>query len=148
MKKEKPHAEEPTRLQAVKAMYCLYIATDADVALSVQTAVETEFKRLEAEIEYLKKVRGMQPIHTDKHGTVRFKPNPLVRYLLDAGGINLNDIAIYAAETNVSEEHQMQLAQLIGYSVSGYGGLSYVTEESNDLAWVEAERVASQREKK
>jgi len=64
-----------------------------------------------------------QPVHTDEHGVIRFVKNTIVRRLLDEGGIDLNDIARWADVTNA--EHQ-QFAQLIGYSVSGYGDLSYV----------------------
>ena len=72
----------------------------------------------------------MQPIEIDDRGCPRFKANAIVRYLLDEGGIDLNQIAI----KNFSAEDQMQLAQLIGYSVGGYGELDYVTDESYDEA--------------
>ena len=35
----------------------------------------------------------MQPIEMDSDGTPRFKANEIVRYLLDNGGIDLNQIA-------------------------------------------------------
>ncbi len=59
------------------------------------------------------------------HGVVRFKVNAIVRYLLDAhpGGLNMLGTLIAA------DEDRRQLAQLIGYSVSGYGDLPYVDEE-------------------
>lgn len=71
----------------------------------------------------------MQPLVIDAHGTLRFKENPIVRTLLDYAtehGYGLNEIALEQFDT----EDQMQLAQLIGYSLSGYGTLSYVTDES------------------
>ena len=54
----------------------------------------------------------IQPIITDEHGVTRFKENAIVRYLLDRGGINLNDLAILS----FSQDDQEQFAQLIGYS--------------------------------
>ncbi|MCG5044305.1 hypothetical protein LZP96_09665 [Enterobacteriaceae bacterium 155047] len=75
----------------------------------------------------------MQPLVIDSHGTLRFKENPIVRTLLDYAtehGYGLNEIA----REEFDAEDQMQLAQLIGYSLSGYGTLSYVTDESYDRA--------------
>ncbi|RWS52723.1 hypothetical protein DN586_22335 [Enterobacter cloacae] len=75
----------------------------------------------------------MQPLVIDSHGTLRFKENPIVRKLLDYAtehGYGLNEIA---REEFDAEDH-MQLAQLIGYSLSGYGTLSYVTDESYEHA--------------
>lgn len=63
----------------------------------------------------------MQKIHKDEHGTPRFVANPIVRFLLDAGPFDLNQLAVM----NFSEADHRQLAQLIGYSTSGYGDLSY-----------------------
>lgn len=65
----------------------------------------------------------MQPLVVDDSGVVRFKANLLVRYLLDAGPFNLNDLALLHG---IPAEDWEQLAQLIGYSVSGFGELSYV----------------------
>ena len=72
----------------------------------------------------------IQPIYTDKHGTYRFKPNKIVQYLLDNGGLDLNDIAVAPFE---NEEHE-QFAQLIGYSLSGFGSLSYTSDETYNTA--------------
>lgn len=75
----------------------------------------------------------MQPLVIDHLGTLRFKENPIVRSLLDYAserGYDLNEIA--CAQFDAGE--QMQLAQLIGYSLSGYGTLSYVTDESYNRA--------------
>ena len=66
-------------------------------------------------------------------GVHRFKVNAIVRDLLDFAsprGMSLNEIAMH----KYSAEDRRQFAQLIGYSVSGYGELSYV----NDEAWAEA----------
>jgi hypothetical protein len=62
----------------------------------------------------------------DEHGVVRFKPNKIVQHLLDNGGIDLNKIAIL----QFPKEDEIQFAQLIGYSLSGFGDLSYVDDET------------------
>ena len=67
-----------------------------------------------------------QPIHIDKRGVARFKANPLVRYLLNEGPFDMNHLALLP---NISDEEQSQFAQLIGYSVSGFGDLSYALPE-------------------
>ncbi|EHN8852274.1 hypothetical protein KY275_16880 [Enterobacter hormaechei] len=75
----------------------------------------------------------MQPLVIDAHGRLRFKENQIVRTLLDYAtehGYGLNEIA----REEFDAEDQMQLAQLIGYSLSGYGTLSYVTDESYERA--------------
>lgn len=66
-----------------------------------------------------------QPIVVDKHGTHRFKENGIVRALLETGTLDLNKIAIM----NFSQEDRVQFAQLIGYSLSGVGDLSYVSSK-------------------
>ena len=69
----------------------------------------------------------MQPVYLDERGVARFKPNRLVRYLLDNGGLDMNDLAIAAATHGIFDEDQSQFAQLIGYSVSGFGDLDYAS---------------------
>jgi hypothetical protein len=72
----------------------------------------------------------MQPIQFDARGVVRFRANAIVRWMLDMGGMgakfDLNAIAV----GNFSREDAMQLAQLLGYSVSGYGDLPYASKKS------------------
>lgn len=75
----------------------------------------------------------MQPFHRDRHGVTRFRSNAIVRHLLDFAtpkGCSLNELACLP----FSKEDRQQFAQLIGYSLSGYGELPYVT----DAAWREA----------
>lgn len=72
----------------------------------------------------------IQPLAKDEHGTLRFKKNHIVEYLLDNGGIDLNDIA----RKDFSREDREQFAQLIGYSLSGYGELGYVSDHTYDTA--------------
>lgn len=66
-------------------------------------------------------VMPLQPIRNN-----RFVPNRIVEKLLEVAPIDLNDIA---AMDFTNEEHE-QLAQLIGYSVSGFQSLSYVSSET------------------
>ena len=73
----------------------------------------------------------MQPIEIDEDGIARFVANRIVRWLLDAGPFDLNQIALLPGITR--EEHE-QFAQLIGYSLSGFGDLNYVSDEAYKLA--------------
>ncbi len=75
----------------------------------------------------------MQPIEMDSGGIIRFKGNGIVRYLLDAGPFDMNQIAVLP---NITREEASQFAQLIGYSVSGYGDLSYAVrvEEADAIS--------------
>lgn len=94
----------------------------------------------------------MQPIYKDDHGVVRFKPNKIVRFMLDHGvtlvdgvwnrrwgenGLSLNILA----QMDFSQEDWEQFYQLIGYSVSGYGDLSGVSDESYNTAALECKRL-------
>jgi len=72
----------------------------------------------------------IQPLALDEHGVLRFKSNAIVRYLLDNGGIDMNDLA----RQGFSQEDSEQFAQLIGYSLSGFGDLSYVSDATYDAA--------------
>lgn len=82
----------------------------------------------------------LQPLVEDSPGVFRFKANMIVQYLVENGGIDLNKIAAMP----FSREDRVQLAQLIGYSLSGFGELSYVDDEDYEVAaetvhsgWVE-----------
>jgi len=81
----------------------------------------------------------MQPIEKDIGGTPRFVRNRVVDYLLTHGNIDMNRLAQVSEAEGFTDEDRMQFAQLIGYSVSGYGDLSYVTEAS----CTEADRIAA-----
>lgn len=72
----------------------------------------------------------VQPLFKDEHGTLRFKQNAIVRFLLDAGPFDLDMLA----KMPFSAEDWEQLAQLIGYSLSGFGELPYVTDATYDRA--------------
>jgi len=70
----------------------------------------------------------MQDIEKDTNGVIRFRRNDIVRALLDTGKLNMNDLALLP----FSDEDRRQFAQLIGYSISGYCDLSYVSEADAD----------------
>lgn len=72
----------------------------------------------------------IQPLVTDGSGVLRFKENAVVRHLLDNGKIDLNDLACL----EFPQDDREQFAQLIGYSLSGYGDLSYVSNGTYDAA--------------
>ena len=81
----------------------------------------------------------MQPIYLDKSvgnesGVIRFQSNGIIRYLCDTGKIDLNALALIPFD----DDDRMQLAQLLGYSVSGFGDLDYASDEIVD----EADRLA------
>lgn len=71
-----------------------------------------------------------QPTYTDEHGVERFVENEIVRWLLDNGRLDMNDIA---RQRHFSDEDRRQFAQLIGYSVSGYYDLSYAEDDPDDV---------------
>ena len=68
----------------------------------------------------------MQPIIIDEAGTARFHRNEIVRFLLDAGPYDMNKLT----GMPFSREDWEQFAQLIGYSVSGFGELPYASNEA------------------
>ena len=75
----------------------------------------------------------MQPVYTDGAGVTRFRENGIVRWLLDWStprGMGLNELA----RMRFSDDERAQFAQLIGYSLSGYGELSYVSNEAFEAA--------------
>lgn len=78
----------------------------------------------------------VQPLELDEYGTLRFKENSIVTYLLDNGGISMNDLA----KKSFCEEDREQFAQLIGYSFHGFSTLSYASEEVCKSALEEYEK--------
>jgi hypothetical protein len=69
----------------------------------------------------------LQPLETDQQGRLRFKRNAIVDHL--ARG-KLNDLAMM----DFPQEDWEQLAQLIGYSLAGFGTLSYVSDATYNAA--------------
>ena len=78
----------------------------------------------------------IQPLAKDEQGVLRFKANVLINALLDHGqatGFGLNELARKFYTPEHADDWQ-QLAQLIGYSLSGYGELSYVSDDAYGAA--------------
>ena len=80
----------------------------------------------------------MQPVVIAEDGCHRFKENKIVTYLLDNGGVDLNQLAVIG----FSNEDREQFAQLIGYSVSGTSTLEYVSDETYYNAMAQSEKLA------
>lgn len=78
----------------------------------------------------------MQPLEVDNEGVIRFKRNAIIDRLFNERIISLNTIAMW----DVPTEDREQFWQLLGYSVSGYGDLSFVRkktiQEADEKAWV------------
>ncbi len=79
----------------------------------------------------------MQPVQFGRDGVVRFKKNKIVVLLLDKGPFDMNRLAMLS----FSNEDREQFAQLIGYSVSGFGDLSYVSADAINEADEKAEEL-------
>jgi hypothetical protein len=79
----------------------------------------------------------MQPLVRDADGVARFKQNAIVRFLLDAGPFDLNQIALMP----FSDEDREHFAQLIGYSLDGFGELSYVSDEAYEQAAAQSDEL-------
>lgn len=80
----------------------------------------------------------MQPFIKDAHGRTRFKANAIVDKLYEFAkqhGYGMNEIAC----DEFSNDDRMQFAQLIGYSLGGYGELSYVTDDAYKAAQMAAD---------
>lgn len=71
----------------------------------------------------------IQPMMTDVNGVVRFQPNRLVVHLLEDGPFDMNHLAVWCRTRGIPDEERAQFAQLIGYSVSGFGELPYVDDD-------------------
>ncbi len=101
----------------------------------------------------------MQPVYKDDNNEVRFRENAIIRYIVDhaadvvhpgaprvdpetgrpyhQGRLDLTKIATLP----FPQEDREQFAQLMGYSISGYHELDYVSDESCAEASVRAEQV-------
>jgi hypothetical protein len=75
----------------------------------------------------------------------RFKENKIVRFLLDAGPFDLNQLALM----NFSLEDMIQFYQQIGYSTSGFGDIFHekapdVVEEVDKLSDVLTKKITKE----
>ena len=79
------------------------------------------------------KAQPIQPLETDSNGTVRFRENAIVKWFLEEGrkyGLDMNAIACLP----FPREDRVQFAQLIGYSLGGFGELPYVKNQDYEAA--------------
>lgn len=79
----------------------------------------------------------IQPIHEG-----RFVPNRIVELLLETSTHDLNTIAC----GNFTDQERIQFAQLIGYSVSGFGTLSYVDDDTYNAVELIADQEITQEQ--
>lgn len=93
--------------------------------------IEYEYETEVVGVKRYKNAHPVQPVEWDGSGVIRFKGNALVKYLLDNGPFDLNDLAVLP---DISGADWEQFAQLIEYSVSGFGGLSYASTDTTDKA--------------
>ena len=80
----------------------------------------------------------IQPLGHDGGGVLRFKENKIVRHLLGVAsrhGVDMSELAIL----DFTQEDREQFAQLIGYSLDGFGELPYVRNETYEAAALMAE---------
>lgn len=104
----------------------LYFIEEID-KLRTDLAAANEKLRVAEERPYKHPMQSARP---DDRGTLRFVANPIVQNLLDYAsdrGRNLNDLAARSDEFGFEYNDWRQFAQLIGYSVSGFFELSYVS---------------------
>lgn len=92
------------------------------------------------QIKYAHVKHPTQPLHFDEkpeRGTCnppRFKQNKIVRTLLDTGKLSISDVVSLYDNGLVSQEDLEQLYQLIGYDLSGFCELSFISDEAKDAA--------------
>lgn len=92
----------------------------------------------------------MQEVIIADDGLARFKKNAIVAYLLDAGRFTMNDLAKMPGASGIyggafPREDWEQFAQLIGYSVRGFGELSYASDEMYDRALQAGQKLRDER---
>lgn len=79
---------------------------------------------------------------------VRFKGNAIIRWMLKQGEagrqFDLNSIDTYAFPA----DDLVQFWQLLGYSVSGYGDLSFIPDNEKDACDAIAEELVAERKSK
>ena len=93
-----------------------------------QSEVEIAGRRgdhYKAEVERLRSEFNC-PTITDDMGRERYRPNEIVRVLLDEGPLTLNDIAVRYFEP----EDRRQFWKLLGYSLDGYEELDSSLKEA------------------
>ena len=74
---------------------------------------------------------------------VRFKGNSIIEDLFDSGALDLNEISRRVHRGDFPKEDYVQLTQLIGYTVGGWGELSTSPPEMVAAADKEAEALVA-----
>ena len=84
----------------------------------------------------------IQPLAPDAQGVIRFKANAIVQHLLDSHpACDMNKLHTM----EFSNADRQQFAQLIGYSLSGYGELrGYV----DDVSYLAASHIADGKDER
>lgn len=72
----------------------------------------------------------VQPLVRGLDGTVSFKANPIVRFLINAGKFDWNVLGLMPWQ----REDMVQLIQFSGMSLIGFGSSPYVTDEDYNRA--------------
>lgn len=72
----------------------------------------------------------IQPLFIDPNGTLRFRENEVVQFIKKRSIYDLNDLAWL----DFSQNDREHFSQLHGYSLSGLGELSYVSDEVHSSA--------------
>lgn len=96
------------------------------------------------------KKHPIQPI-VWQDGVIRFKENKLVSMLLQhstIAGMGLNQLVALTRCNTEFDDDWNQLAQLIGYSVSGFGDLSYADKKLVKKADKIADKMFEEKENK
>lgn len=75
--------------------------------------------------EIMVKVGGIEyPTVIDERGTQRFIGNKLLCHLVDSGQVDLNRLGIDYQHEKFSQREYAEFNMMLGYSVSGFAGLS------------------------
>ena len=92
-----------------------------------------------------------QPIAFAADGVVRFKENRIVSWMLEQGRLgkkfDLNTIVLQCHSGHFNFADLVQLDQLIGYSTSGFGDLSYVPDSEIVACDAEADLIVAAAQK-
>lgn len=86
----------------------------------------------------------IQPLVVDSHGTIRFKENKIVRYLLDDSRHSLNSLGVIPFDENDRE----QFLQLIGFSVTGFQDFDCVTDKTKEKVLKQFDKLETELLKK
>lgn len=139
------HTNRHQAFEKLRAILALHSSTAPDLSCkSVQARLATQWGYVRPAAVPMTDAHPMQPIVIAKDGRIRFKKNQIVDDLYELYRVHKLDLN-EMARRNYSQEDRNQFAQLIGYSVGGWGTLSYATgvEKADAIA----EALAAQAKK-